>query len=404
MTAAKTVFVTGGTGFLGSFFISSLLRKGYHVIALVRGPEPRARLLEVLGEVYEGMDTEAPVSRQLTVVEGDVRVPGCGLTEALQQRLAEEVGEIWHCATTFKFQERCREEITSHNVTGTHHVLDFARRCNTHQETPMFYVSTAYAAPVAAGVARETLAPVDTPTRNLYEWSKRAAEHLVGQFRQEHGLPAIVLRPSIIVGHCKTGRATRFTGYYDVIRAIYLLTHSLEVNLGTHFDRNLRLRILARPNVLLNLVPVDYVVEAMWRVAQAERQEAWIFHLVNELGAPLAELFRQACEPLGVTGIELVEAEAFQHRPMSGLERLFNRKTQFQAPYLLDGPGFEVTNFRRAVPRDVLPCPRMEADVVDRVNRYYYREVLDRQFGASRTVPAPVFSPEMAQAESLSAA
>jgi hypothetical protein len=142
----------------------------------------------------------------------------------------------------------------------------------------------------------------------------------------------------------------------------------------------------------------------MWRVAQIERQEAWIFHLVNEAGAPLAELFRQACQPLGVTGIELVEDKAFQQRPMSGLERLFNRKTQFQAPYLLDGPDFEVTNFRRAVPHDVLPCPRLDADVMGRVNRFYYREVLDRQFGTSRDLTVPVCPPSMAQAESLSAA
>jgi uncharacterized protein YbjT (DUF2867 family) len=37
---AKTVFVTGGTGFLGSFLIAFLLRKGYRVVALVRGREP----------------------------------------------------------------------------------------------------------------------------------------------------------------------------------------------------------------------------------------------------------------------------------------------------------------------------------------------------------------------------
>jgi nucleoside-diphosphate-sugar epimerase len=382
----KTVFVTGGTGFLGSFFIAFLLRKGYRVMALVRGAAPKARLLEVLHEVGDGEGGEVRIGERLQVVEGDVRASGFGLTDEVQRELAGEVEEIWHCATTFKFQERYREEVVAHNVTGTNNLLDFARLCNTGKNAPVFYVSTAYAAPVTNRVAREELPSVETAYRNLYEWSKQEAERLVGRFRREHDLPAVILRPGIILGHSLTGKAVRFTGYYDVIRAIYLLTHSLEVNLGGKFDRNLRLRILARPKVLLNLVPIDSVVEAMWHVARAGRYDSLIINLPGDTTALLADLFRYACEPLGVTGIELVEEDAFQKRHMSGLERLFNRKTQFQAPYLLDGPAFDTTNFRRLVPREALSCPQVvDEALLGRVNRYYYREVLDRQFGAQRT-------------------
>ncbi|MBI3301572.1 MAG: SDR family oxidoreductase, partial [Deltaproteobacteria bacterium] len=54
MSTTKTAFVTGGTGFLGAFLIAFLLRKGYRVIALVRGPDPLGRLLEVLHEISTG--------------------------------------------------------------------------------------------------------------------------------------------------------------------------------------------------------------------------------------------------------------------------------------------------------------------------------------------------------------
>jgi nucleoside-diphosphate-sugar epimerase len=290
------------------------------------------------------------------------------------------VDEIWHCAASFKFQERCREEITAHNIAGTRNILDFARDCNARRKTLVFHVSTAYAAPLSDGVVREELPPVDAPFRNRYEWSKQEAERLVGAYRQQYGVPAFIFRPSIIIGHSSTGRAVRFSGYYDVIRAIYQLTHSLEVNLGKSFDRNLRLRILAGRDVRLNVVPVDFVVEAMWRIARIEPPGAWIFNLTNDRPPFLDDLFTHACAPLSVTGIALVKSAAFVQRPMSGLERIFNRKTQFQAPYLLDGPLFDNSNFRALVPETFLPCPDADGALLRRINEYYYRQVLDRRF------------------------
>jgi nucleoside-diphosphate-sugar epimerase len=384
MQLSKTALVTGSTGFLGSFLTLFLLRQGYHVVALVRGANARVRLLEVLQDISAGEGWEPTFAEQLLVLEGDIRQPGFGLDDETQKRLVSAVGEIWHCAASFKFQERCREDVIAHNITGTRQVLDFARHCNVQRIAPVFYVSTAYAAPQSGGVVREELATPATPFRNLYEWSKQEAERLVAQLRREYNLPALIFRPSIVIGHSRTGRAIRFTGYYDVIRAIYLLTHSLEVNLGNNFDRNLRLRIRAGQEVRLNVVPVDFVIEAMWQIARTKPQESFIFNLTTNTPPLLADLFQQACEPLGVTGIELVEAAVFHHKPMTGLERIFDRKTQFQAPYLLDGPAFDNANFRRLVPDHLLLCPQADAALIRRVNEYYYREVLDRQFDIQR--------------------
>ena len=386
MTRGKTAFVSGGTGFLGSFFIDFLLRQNYRIVALVRGPEAKARLWEALMDVNADPQVRCAASQRLSVMEGDVSLPGFGLPEHEYYLLTECVDEIWHCAASFKFLERCRAEVTTQNVTGTRHVLDFARLCNRRQPTPVFYVSTAYAAPSVDGIVAEELPPHDAPFRNLYEWSKQEAERLVGHYRQREELPAFILRPPVIIGHSVTGRATRFSGYYDVIRAIYQLTHCLETNLGSNFDRNLHLRILADASVRLNVVPVDFVVEAMWRVACAEPRDAWIFNLTNDHPPFLDFLFEQACAPLAVSGIELVDASSFEARPMSGLERIFNRKTQFQAPYLLDGPLFDNGNFRALVPENELPCPNADEALMRRMNEYYYHDVLDRQFGLRRHV------------------
>jgi len=383
MTARRTAFVSGGTGFLGSFLINFLLRCNYHVIALVRGPKSRVRMLDTLVEINEKAEDVSLMSPHLSVIEGDVSLRRFGLSEDEFNLLTECVDEIWHCAASFKFLERCREEVTAHNITGTGNVLEFARHCNERQATPVFYISTAYAAPLLDGVVREELPLPDVSSRNLYEWSKQEAERLVGEYRR-NGIPAFIFRPSIIIGHSSTGRAIRFSGYYDVIRAIYQLTGSLEINLGDSFDRHLHLRILAGAALRLNIVPVDFVVEAMVRIAQAGPQEAWIFNVTNDHPPLLGFLFEQACEPLSVTGIELVDSSSFEAWPMSGLERIFNRKTQFQTPYLLDGPSFDNGNFRALVPEHVLPCPQADESLLRRINEYYYYEVLDQQFGVQR--------------------
>lgn len=390
----RTAFVTGATGFLGSFLVTFLLGKGYRVVALVRGANARERLLGVLHEVGQG-HLPADFAERVRVIEGDVRTCGFGLTQEVFGILAYEVDEIWHCAASFKFQDRDREEVCSHNVTGAKNLLDFALRCNRRKTTPFFYVSTAYAAPTSDGVAREELAPEEAQARNLYEWSKQAAERLVDAYRKDYGLPATIFRPSIVIGHSQSGEASRFTGYYDVLRALTLLVRSLEVNLGGQFDRNLHLRIRARPDTRLNLVPIDFVVEAMWRLSRAGRHEAFIFHITNDTPTLVSDLFRYVCEELGVTGIELVGEESFQKQPMTSLERLFDRRTRFQAPYLLDGPAFDMGHFRSVLPPDVLPCPEIDAALMRKVNQSYLR-TLDQRFEqpcAPAVFPSPVSSP-----------
>ena len=380
-----SAFVTGGTGFLGSFLVARLLREGRRVVALVRGVDSVERLRAVVKQAGGGQFTEPLMNEQLIVAAGDVSQPGLGLRTEQKKEFIKEVAEIWHCATSFKYQEHDRDVAVAQNVQGTRNVIEFAAQCNQKNTTPVFHVSTVCAAPVVSGVAHEQLASSDAPCRNIYEWSKRQGEHVVARAHQEQRLPALILRPSIIVGHSRTGTAFRCNGYYGVLRALALLVRNLEINLGDGFDRNLRLRVLANPDLRLNLVPIDFVVDAMWQIAKNNR--AWkgtqgIFHIANESPVRVQDLFRIAQDSLGISGIELVEEYAFQEQPMSGLERIFYQRAQFQAPYLLECPHFDTRNFRDLIPSTLLPCPSLGAEQLYRLNEYFLA-ALEREFKAS---------------------
>ena len=371
--AARTAFVTGGTGFLGAFLIAYLLRRDSRVIALVRGPEPARRLLEVLRAVDdEGGDgkrfQQSYDEGRLDVVEGNVAFPTLGLGETCLRNLAYEVDEIWHCAASFQSRQRFRDEITRHNVHGTENVLKFAKLCNKRKGANLCFVSTAYVSPVVGKVGVEQLPDPRLPPRNLYECSKREAELLVDQYRRECRLPVSIARPSILIGHSATGRSVGWNGYYAIVRALHRVKHVAQTAACGKFSGDLKLRVLANPLARLNLVPIDYVVEALWHLSRAERRDSFIFNVTSSQPITVAQCFAILCEALGVTGVEVVDEESFRTHRMNRIERLFLREARFQLGYLRDDVDFDHTNFRQLVPKEILRDDQVTERLLHQIN------------------------------------
>src|SRR5688572_22800098 len=94
----RTALVTGATGFVGSFLIDRLLQDGWNVVALARGSDAEARVGRALQNVRGSSGTAAKPVAGLRVLCGNVRDPLLGLPEEAAERLAQEVGAVWHCA------------------------------------------------------------------------------------------------------------------------------------------------------------------------------------------------------------------------------------------------------------------------------------------------------------------
>jgi thioester reductase-like protein len=301
------VLLTGATGFVGMELLARYLeRTDRRVYALVRGENERdvtARLQHTLLCLF---GADHPYAWRVVAVRGDITRPGLGLGRRRDQ-LAERVSEVVHGAASVSFQLGL-QDMRQINVEGTRRVLEFAERAQARGGLRRFsYISTAYVAGEHAGCFSEDELDVGQRFRNAYEQSKFEAECLVT--RACRRLPVTVLRPSIIVGERDSGWTQSFNVLYWPLRA---------------FSRGAYVALPARRAAPVDVVPVDYVADAIFALSRAPEAEGVTYHLtagsnassVGELvelaaayfGRPAPRLiapgvYRRLVHPLRGTGI-----------------------------------------------------------------------------------------------------
>jgi nucleoside-diphosphate-sugar epimerase len=220
---ARCVMLTGATGYVGSVLAAALLaRTSSKVVAPVRDKhavtEVRARIaaeLMALGADASLVDD----TERFAVVN---LPPREALSELAPTLRAHGVTEIVHSAGSVDyFNANALQEV---NVELTRALLALWRAIDI---TRFVFISTAFSSGYTERPIEETLhaEPDEDPTE--YTHSKRVAEREVA----ESGLPYLILRPSIVVGHSRTGRYKgRPYGIYQFLNAMDRLVfgHSLD--------------------------------------------------------------------------------------------------------------------------------------------------------------------------------
>jgi thioester reductase-like protein len=292
-----SVFLTGATGFLGMEVLARLLEAGdREVLALIRASDDAAaeqRLDDVLTTLW---DDPAPYRDRVRAVRGDVTQRELGLGDR-RVELAEATGSVLHCAASISF-DLPLDEARAINVDGTARVLDFAVEAQARGGLERFlHVSTAYVAGRHEGTFRERQLDAGQEFRNTYEQTKWEAEEIVGLARE---LGPAIARPSIVMGESDSGWTPSFNVLYWPLQA---------------FSRGLFDAVPARPDGRIDVVPVDYVADAL--VHLLGRRDAGVFNLVagsdaatvGELSELAATHFNRPRLPL-VDPTEAAEAEA----------------------------------------------------------------------------------------------
>src|SRR6185369_12444760 len=187
-------------------------------------------------------------------VVGDISLPELGLSEADRQLVRTTTTRVFHLAALYDLAV-AREVAIKVNVEGMRNVICFARSLSRLRH--FHHVSTCYVAGKREGRILETELKHDAGFRNFYEESKYLAEVEVESLKRD--LPVTIHRPAVVCGDSKTGETAKYDGVYYLI--FYLL----------RWPRGLSMLNIGNHEVALNLVPVDFIIDAMASLAFEEQ-------------------------------------------------------------------------------------------------------------------------------------
>src|SRR4051794_7575514 len=283
--------------------------EGPDIYVAVRADDPLAaqtRVAETLGRLWE---TPPESIRRLRVVCADLTAPGLGISASAHKQLVTNVGRVIHCAASISFTLPLAEA-REVNVAGTRRVLELAAGLPGLER--VVHVSTAYVSGRTPDVFGESH-PGGSGFRNTYERTKMEAEAAV----RASGLPAAIVRPSIVVGEAGSGWTSAFNVLYWPLQA---------------FARGLLPVVPADPDGIVDMVPVDYVAEVIER-ALSEPDAGGCYHAVAADRAVLVrELIEAVCNELSLAPPELTPPDTLaDDHPAAIFPPYFDVNTRFDA-------------------------------------------------------------------------
>ncbi|XP_037814873.1 putative fatty acyl-CoA reductase CG5065 [Lucilia sericata] len=285
--AGRSVFITGGTGFMGKVLVEKLLRSCpdikniYLLIRPKRGQGVSARLDELLdAPLFEKLRREKPKDLSKVIpISGDITSEELGISESDQAILCRNVSIVFHSAATVKFDEKLKLSVTI-NMLGTKRLVELCHRMMSLDA--LIHVSTAYCNCDRTEVSEVIYAPpynpddiislvnwlpedtLDTLTPSLigkrpntYTFTKALAEHML--LKEAGNLPVAIVRPSIVTASLNEP----FAGWIDNFNG--------PTGLLSAMAKGLFRTIVCEKNCIADVVPVDIVINLMitaaWRTA-----------------------------------------------------------------------------------------------------------------------------------------
>jgi nucleoside-diphosphate-sugar epimerase len=375
--AQRVIFLTGGTGFMGSHIAIQLLNKGYFVIFLCR-PKHNRSAYERVQKVLEwhGLDC----SNNLKVLSGQLDEPRLGLEDEVYTYLMENVDEIWHCAADTSFLEKERKQAEKVNIQGTLNLLQLAAES---QCSFFHHMSSAYVAGKVRGRCKERYVP-QRQFYNVYEETKYMAEGHVLEICGREGIRVNIYRPSIVYGNSRTGKSLSFKAFYVPFRAGHylkkLFDRDIEENAGLKANKLgvqktedgkvfIPIRIGKIDGVSFDLVPIDFAADACMAIME-NSLDGGIFHLVSREPSTLEELIIFGEKFFNVTGYKSVLADDFISQPRNALENLFDSFINVYEPNFHDDRIFDDTQARGILDRNNVTCPSLDYEIFSKCIKY----------------------------------
>lgn len=299
------IFMTGGSGYLGSYVVEKLLREYKEDIGLLIRAKDEQEGVKKLWESLQLHMDEIEFRKHLpriTIYRGDLTAKHFGLSSNDWNSLVEKTNSIIHCAASLN---RKSEKVCMNvNLRGTLQMIQLARTVQNHHGLRRFsFVSTvAVAGHRSNEVVQEDLS-VDWNRSDYdpYARTKKFCEHMVTEMLSD--VSTIIFRPSIVLGDNRFSKTTQF----DMAEAFVWLQ---------------KLPLLPfNENWKLDIVPANYVGGAIADIHQKPNPMYRIYHLSS---GESALTFEQIVSTLAHHGMK---------RPtfVPSLNPLFNAMVNFAA-------------------------------------------------------------------------
>lgn len=270
MIFRESIFLTGFPGFIAGRLVASLAKPETQFFLLVQ-PQFVEKAMAEIEEIAEATNTPLEA---YAIIEGDITQPDLGISAEDLETIRYETTDVFHLAAVYDLGV-AKDLAYNVNLEGTKNVNNFVgtlknlRRYN--------YISTCYVAGKRLGEILETELEHDAGFRNFYEETKYLAELEVEKLKKK--LPITIFRPSVVVGDSQTGETVKYDGIYYLIQYLRKAPMLLRVlNVGND-------------QVRLNLVPVDFVVDAITALARDKRAKGKTIAIADPTPLTTAELF-----------------------------------------------------------------------------------------------------------------
>jgi thioester reductase-like protein len=346
---AGLAFFTGFPGFIGKRLVRKLLSDD---------PELRVAALVEENMVDRARKAAADLGAEdrIDVMQGDIGDRDLGLPATHLDRLKQETTVAYHLAAIYNLAVPL--DIAHRvNVEGTGNVLDLCAGCK--QLERLNYVSTAYVAGERSGVVYEHELSLGQGFKNHYESTKFQAELWVRDMFDR--VPTTIYRPAIVVGDSKTGETQKFDGPYYMLRTI-----------AVSVSRHTPIAQFGDSAAPFNVVPVDFVVDALTAVSAEPTAVGETLHLVDPDPISAKELLTLLSkeyagkEPRYRLPSTLVE-NSLRLKPV---RQMFSGAPQESIRYLNHEVHFDTRRADELLARAGLRCPRFE-EYVSPIVRFF---------------------------------
>ncbi len=278
------IFLTGSTGYLGSYLAAELFTEhSARLNLLVRAKteqEARERLWQSLQLHFSFEEFLEYVNARVRILRGDLTAERFGLSDDEYAALVDSTDSVLHCAASLN--RKSEKQCLNVNLRGGLEVIQLARRAQSRNGLRRYsHVSTVAVAGKRQNEVVTEDASIDWARSDYdpYARTKKFGEHMVHQLLAD--VPHTIFRPAIVMGDSRKPETTQF----DMVQA---------------FDMLARMPVLPlRPDDRIDIVPANYVGEAIVKIHQMEKPNYGIYHLSSGTGS---QTYKELTDTLAAQG------------------------------------------------------------------------------------------------------